>query len=174
MDVGQAVDPDGIVQCRQRGDDVLAFPFRRQRRRFVHHVAQPQHQRRAPAAQHLQRAANFAAQAQRLLVDDEQVRVEDFRRVLDDRRPHRERLFGVDMQVQRDVVAIPKLDDPGDAHEVDTGTKIEAADDRRPRKDQHGRIAPGLDQVMRDRSASAEMAEPKRVVAVDQYASMIA
>ena len=47
--------------------------------RRIHHVAQAEHQRGAPRLQEGERRLEFAAQPQRLLVDDEQVGLEDSR-----------------------------------------------------------------------------------------------
>src|SRR5207249_5714036 len=115
-----------------------------------------------------------ASQSHGLLVDDEQVRVEDLRRMLDDRRPHRQRLADIEVQIERRVVAVAQLDDAGHAHEVDARAKVEAADDRRAGEDQDGELLVALDQCMRDRAAAAQVAEPEGVVAVDEYATILA
>ena len=167
-DLRQAVDPDLVVQVAQRRHRVLAPPLAGQLLGVVEHVAQPQHQGRAACLQALERLAHLAAQSQRLLVDDEDVRVEYFRRVLDDRGPHGQGLLDVDVQAERRVLAIAQLDDAGYADKIDPRPVVEVADDRRAGKDQYRHARMTLDQGMGDRPAPAQMAESERVVAVDQ------
>ena len=72
------------------------------------------------------------------------------------------------MALHRRVLAVPQLDDAGDLHEVDAGAVVERAGDRRARDDEHVEAAEILDERMRDRAASAQMAETERVVAVHE------
>ena len=170
-DLRQAVDPDLVIQIVQRREHVLAPPLAEQAARLVHDVAQAEHEARAALLQHQQGLAHLAAQAERLLVDQEQVRVEDVGGVADDRAAHRERLLEVEVQLERRVFAVAQLDHARHAHEVDPGFEIEAADDRRPRQDQHREIGERVDQMMRDRPATPQVPEPEAVVAVDQKPS---
>ena len=85
---------------------------------------------RAALLEHFQRLEHFPAQAQRLLVDDEDVRVEHIRRVFDDGGAHHQRLFNVDVQIQWRVFAIAQLHHARHTHEIDARTEIETADDR--------------------------------------------
>ena len=168
-DLRQAIDPDVVVEIAQRRHDVLALPFRGQQVGIVHDVAQAQDQRHAAILQHPERVLDLAAQAQRLLVDDEDVGIEDVRGVMDDRAADLQRLIDVDMQVEGGVVAVAQLDDAGDAHEIDPGAEVEAADDRRARHDQDRELLVLLHQGMRDGAAAPQMPETEGVVAVDQY-----
>ena len=77
------------------------------------------------------------------------------------------------MEAERDILAVAQLDDAGYAHKVNTGTKIEAADDRRTRQDQDGQRGIRLDQRMGYRAAAAQMAETKTVVAVNQHTPLM-
>ena len=150
----------------------LLLPFGIEQVRRVHHLAQPEDQRRAARLEIGQRLFDLAAQAHRLLVDDEDVGLEGLGRMADDRLPHLQRLMQVDMALQRRVFAVPQLDDAGDLHEVDTCAVVEGAGDRRAGDDQHIEAAEILDQRMRDRSAAPQMPEPERVVAVHQNSSV--
>ena len=172
-DLRQAINPDLVVVFGQRRDRILALPFALERFGIVHHVAQPKDHRRPPALHQLQCVAHLAAQPQGLLVDDQQVGVENIGGMADDRRAHRQRLLDVDMEAERDVLAVAQLDDAGYAHKINTGTKIEAADDRRPRQDQDGQRGIRLDQRMGNRAAAAQMTEAKTVVAVNQHTPLM-
>ena len=119
-----------------------------------------------------QRLLDLALQAHRLLVDDEDVRLEGLGRVADDRLAHLQRLVQVDMPVHRCVFAVAQLDDARDLHEIDAGAIVEGAGDRGARDDQDVEAAIILDQRMRDGAAAAEMAEAERVVAVHQDAGV--
>ena len=77
------------------------------------------------------------------------------------------------MQVQRHIFPIAQLDDAGHPHKIDSRPKVEAADDGRPRKDQHRNCRIGLDQRMRDRPAPAQVPEPEAVMAVNEYPLMV-
>src|SRR4029077_16844469 len=101
--------------------------------RIVHYIAQSENERRAPRPQQVERGPHLAVQPERFLVDDENVRVEDVGGMADDRGAHRERLLDVDMQVERDILAVAQLDYAGNAHKINTRTEIKAADDRRSR-----------------------------------------
>ena len=146
----------------------LALPFAQQERRVVHDVAQAQHQRRAPRLEHLSVGSTSPLQAQRLLVDEEQVGPEALRRLPDDRGADRHRLVELDVQAERLVLAVVQLDDARDAHEIDARAEIEAADDRRARQDQDRHALEPIDERVRDRAAAAQVAEAEAVVAVDQ------
>src|SRR5882672_11172036 len=171
-DLRQAVDPDVVVQVAQRRQHVLALPFGLERGRLVHHVAQPEHQARALTLQHLQRVEHLAAQPDRLLVDDEQVRREDLGGVLDDRGAQQQRFGDVEVQVERRVLPVAQLDHAGDAHEVDARAEIEAADDRRAGQDQDRELLEAVDQRVRQGTAAPQVAEAKGVMAVDEYAAV--
>ena len=169
-DLGKAVDPDLVIEIVECRIDVLALPFLLEKTWLVHDVAQAEDQARAAVFEQVQRVADLAAQAERLLIDQEQMRIEDFGRVLDDRAAHRERLLDVEMQAERRVVAVSEFDHPWNAHEVDARLEVEAADDRRARQDQDRQLTIALHQMMGDRPATAQMAETEAVVAVDQEA----
>jgi hypothetical protein len=115
---------------------------------------------------------HLAAQADRLLVDDEDVRLEHLGGVLDDRAAQLQRLLDVQVQVERGVFAAAQLDHAGHAHEIDARAEIEGADDRRAGQDQHRDVLEFLHQRMRDGAAAAQMAEAHRIVAVDQDAAV--
>ena len=173
-DLRQAVNPDLVVEVAQRRHRFLALPFRLEEARLVHHVAQPEHQARAAALERLEGGQHFPPEADGLLVDDEQIRVENFGRVLDDRRAHRQHLGDVEVQVERRVLAVTQLDHAGHAHEVDARAEVEAADDRRARQDQDRELLVALDQRVRDHAAAAQMAEAERVMTVNEYAAILA
>ena len=124
--------------------------------------------------EHDQRVLDLAAEAERLLVDQEQVGAERLGGVADDRGADAERLLDVDVQVERGVFAVAQLDDAGHAHEIDARLEIEAADDRRARQDQDRQVLVALDQRMRHRPAAAQMAEAQRVMAVNENAGATA
>ena len=168
----RAVDPDHVVELADLAHDVVALPFGIEQIRRVHDFAQPEDQRRAARLEIGQRLLDLAAQAHRLLVDDEDVGLEGLGRVPDDRLPHLQRLMQVDMALHRRVFAVAQLDDARDLHEVDTRPVVERAGDRRAGDDQHVEAAEILDQRMRDRPAAAQMSEPERVVAVHQDSSV--
>jgi hypothetical protein len=170
VDLGQAVDPDLVVEVAQRRHDLLAVPFPGELLGIVHDVAQAHHDRRAALLQHAQGRLHLAAQAERLLVDDEQVGPVDVGSVADDAGAHLERVLDADPEVGRIVLAgVDLLDHARDAHEVDARAEFIRADDRRARDDQDGDRAIGLDERIGDRAATADMAETVRVVAVEQH-----
>ena len=169
VDLRQAVDPDLVVEVAQRRHDVLALPFLGECGRIVHDVAQAEHQRRAAVLQEPERRADLAAQAERLLVDDEEVGAIDVGGVADDPGAHLERMLDADPEVGRVVFAGLDLDHAGHAHEVDAGAELVGADHGRARDDQHRDRMVGLDDGVGDGTATAHMAETERVVAVEQH-----
>src|SRR5262249_57371320 len=66
--------------------------------------------------------------------------------------------------------AVPELDDPGHADEGHTGPEADAPEDGRPRQDEDVQLLVLLDQRVGDGAAAPEVAEPERVVAVDEDA----
>ena len=168
----RAVDPDHVVELADLAHHVVALPFGVEQMRRVHHLAQPQDQRRAARLEIGQRLLDLAAQPHRLLVDDEDVGLEGLGGVADDRLPHLQRLVQVDMPFQRRIFAVAQLDDARDLHEVDPRPVVEGAGDGGARDDQDVEAAKILDQRMRDRPAPPQMAEPERVVAVHQDSSV--
>src|SRR5439155_19611499 len=80
----------------------------------------------------------------------------------------------VEVQVERRVLAVTQLDHAGHAHEVDARAEVEAADDRRARQDQDRELLVALDQRVRDRAATAQVAEAEGVMAVNEYAAILA
>jgi hypothetical protein len=83
---------------------------------------------RSASLQHGERFCDFALEAIRLFVDDKNIRIEGFRRMLDNRSAHGQRLLRIDMQAERGVFAIAQLDNAGNTNEIHTGLKIEAPD----------------------------------------------
>ena len=132
-DLRQAIDPDLVVIVAEGRDRVLALPLGFEGARIVHHVAQAEHDRGAARPQQVEGWAHLAAQPQGLLVDDQDVGIEDIGGVAHDRRPHRQGFFNIDVQVERDVLAIPQLDHARDTYKIHPRAEIEAADDRRSR-----------------------------------------
>ena len=126
----QTVNPDFVVEIAKRRKHVLALPFRGQHRGIVEDIAQPEDQRDFAAFQHFQGFANFAAQAERLFVDDKKVWIEDVGGMADNRGPHRQRLCDIDLRTGRGVFAVAQLYHAGHADKVDTGVKFEISDDR--------------------------------------------
>ena len=132
-DLRQAVDPDVVIIFLQCGNRLLARPLGTQLRRLVHDVAQSEHDRRAAPAQELEGRTHLAAQAQGLLVHDEEIGIENVGGVLHDRGAHLQRFLGRDVQIERGVLAIAELDNAGHPHEIHPRPKIEAANDGRAR-----------------------------------------
>jgi hypothetical protein len=112
---------------------MLALPLGFERTGIVHHIAQPEDERRAARPQQVERGPHLAVQPERFLVDDQDVGIEDVGGMADDRGAHRQRFLDVDMEVERDILAVAQLDYAGNPHKIHTRTKIEAADDRRSR-----------------------------------------
>ena len=121
-------------------------------------------------AKERERAPHLAEQAERLLVDQEEIRPEHAGRVLDDGGPERERLLDVEVEIHARVLAVPALDDSGHADEVDAGAEAEAAQDGRAAQDEDVQLLVMGDERVGDRPAAAEVPQPERVVAVDQDA----
>ena len=171
VDLGQAVDPDLVVEVLERRDHALAAPLLGERRRVIHDVAQPEDEA-GPAlpAKERERLPHLAEQAERLLVDQEEIRPEHAGRVLDDRGPERERLLDVEVEIHARVLAVPALDDSGHADEIDAGAKAEAAQDGRAAQDEDVQLLVMGHERVGDRPAAAEVPQPERVVAVDQDA----
>jgi hypothetical protein len=147
---------------------VLALPFLEQELGLVHDVPQAEHEPRALGLEHLQRRDDLAFQAERLLVDDEEVRPEGERRLPDDGGAHLHGLLEVDVEAERLVFAVGQLDHAGNAYEVDAGAEVEAADDGRAGQDQHGHALEPFHDGVGDRPATAQVAEAEAIVAVDQ------
>jgi hypothetical protein len=116
---------------------------------------------------------HLAAQAQGLLIDDEQVGIVGLGGVADDRGADRQSLGNVDMQVQRRVVAVAQLDHPGHAHEIHPRLEIEGAGDLRSRDDEDVNALEVLRQRMRDRSAATKVPKAERVMAVHEDADFV-
>ncbi len=149
---------------------MLALPFHGEHRRVVHDVTQAEHQGRTAVLQEPQRRPDLAAQAERLLVDDEQIGPVDVGGVADDAGAHLERVFDTDPKVGRVVFAgVDLLHDARDAHEVDARVELVGADHRRTRNDQHRHGRVSLDDGVGDGAAAAHMAETEGIVAVDQH-----
>ncbi|MNV92078.1 hypothetical protein D3C71_1866310 [compost metagenome] len=77
------------------------------------------------------------------------------------------------MLIQRCVFAIAKLDDAWNFHEIDTGAIIEGTSYCCAGNDQHVQTAIILDQGVGNCSATAQVAEPKRVMAVHKDAGIV-
>ena len=110
----------------------------------------------AASLEHGERPPDLAQQAQRLLVHQEQVWVEDPRRVLDDGRPERQGVLDIDMETQAGVVAAPQFDDPRDP-----SSETVSSDDGGAGQDQDVELLVMLDQGMRNDPAAAKVAQPK-------------
>ena len=172
-DARAAVHPDFVVQVLERRDRPLALPLGAQRPGTVHDVAQAEHRGGAGASHVGQGRLDLAAESQRFLVDQEQVRSVTAGGVLDDRGPHRQGIFEIDMQPERRILAVVQLDDTRDADEIDPRLEVETADDRRAGQDQDRQALVALDQRVCDGPAAAQVTEPERIVTVDQYAGSI-
>jgi hypothetical protein len=118
--------------------------------------------------QHLQRRDDLAFQAERLLVDDEEVGPKGKRRLPDDRGAHLHRLLEVDVQPERLVLAVGQLDHARNADEVDPERKSKLPMIGEPGQDQHGHALEPFHDRVGDRPAAAQVAEAEAVVAVDQ------
>ena len=169
-DLRQAVDPDVVVEVLERGEGALAVPFLGEARRLVHHVAQAEHEQLALLLQEVQRRLDLAAQAERLLVDEEDVGLEDPRRLQDDGRADRHQVLDRHAGAVRLVALVGDLHDAGHADEVDVRREAEGADDRRAGDHQDRQVVAIGDERLRDRAAAPEMPEPVGIVAVDQHA----
>ena len=172
--LGQAVHPDLVVEVADQRQDVLPPPLGREQCRLVHHVAQAEDQAGTAGFQGRERLAHLAPEPGGLLVHDEDVRVEDACRVLDDGAAQAERLLDVEMQAERGVFAVAELHHAGHPHEIDAGAEIEAADDGRAGEDQHRQVLVLRHQMMRDRPTPPQVPEPEAVVAVDENARALA
>ena len=91
----------------------------------------------------------------------------------DDRRSNSHGLRQVDMQPERRILAVVEFDHTGNTNEVHPGAKIEAADDRRARENQYREPLVFLDQGMGDCTATTQVTQPERVVAVYQHPDAI-
>lgn len=120
-----------------------------------------------------ERILYLAAQTHRLLVDDENIRPEGFRRRTDDRLPHFQGLVQLDVTVQRGIFAVSELYDARDLHEVDARAIIEGAGDGRTGDDQDLQSAVIFHQCMGDGATTSEMAEPEGIVAVHEDAGIL-
>ena len=169
VDLGKAVHPDLIVELAERGHDLLALPFLGQGAGIVHDVAQAEDESAASAPpEPPERAPRLAEEPERLLVDEEEVRLEHPRGVLDDRGAEGQRMIEVHVEVQARILAVPQLDDARHADEVHPGAEAEAPDDGRPRQDEDVQLPVLLDEGMGDGPAAPEMTEAERVVTVDE------
>lgn len=83
VDALQPVDPDVVIGAGEHVESAALAPFLMQLGRLVENVAQAEHDAGAAPAQDLQRRDELAAQADRLLVDDDDVGVEGQNRLLD-------------------------------------------------------------------------------------------
>ena len=115
-----------------------------------------------------ERGRQFAAEAGRLFVDDDEVGIERHGGGKDDAGAQRRGLLDIQVQRFRDVVGIDRLDDARHADVVDAGREGEAAGDRRSGEDERRRSFQRGNQRFGDGARAAQMAEPERVVAVKQ------
>ena len=65
-----------------------------------------------------------------------------------------------------------QLDHAGHPHEIDARLEVETADDGRSRDDQDLQLRKRLGQRVRDGAATADVAQPETVVAVDEDAAV--
>jgi len=103
VDVAQAVDPDLVVVADEGLPRVLALPFGDQERRLVHHVPDAEHEAAAGGLEVVQGGQDLPAESGRLLVDDEHVRPEGFRRLEDQGLAQAYGLVGAHIQVEAAV-----------------------------------------------------------------------
>ena len=172
-EIGESVDPDVVVEVLEGRQNLFALPLAQEQARLVHDVAEPQDERGAARLEHLQRLHHLALESQRLLVHEKEIGTEALRRLVDDRRANRHRLVEIDVQSERLVFAVVQLDDTGNAHEIDARQEIEAADDRRARKNQDRDPLVSVDDRVGDRPAAAQVPEAEAVVAVNQYPCVV-
>jgi len=116
---------------------------------------------------------HFAAQSERLFVDEDEIRCKNFCGVPNNGRPDRQCLLDIDVKRQGRVLAIVEFDDAGNANKVHARPEIEAANDRRARKNDDRQTLILLNERMSDRLAAAQMAKTERIVAVDQHSGAI-
>ena len=166
-DLRQPVDPDIVVVLAQRRQNVLALPFVRQHLGIVHHVPQAQHAGHPALVHQAECRRDLAAQAQWLLVHDEEVGIENVGRVFDDRGAQGQRVFDGQRQGQGGVFAVAQLDHAGNAYEIDPAAEVEAADNRGSGEDQHTGLAVGFHEGMRDLPAAPQVAQAEGIVTVD-------
>ena len=114
------VDPKLVVEPLGDAESPLAMPFGRQRLGGIENVADAEHDFCPAGLLHqLQHRGQLVAEACRLLVDDDEVRIEGHRRRQDHAGPQRRRLVDVQVQGFRDIGAFPGLDDAGHADVID-------------------------------------------------------
>lgn len=149
----------------------LALPLLAQRRRLVQHVAHAEHDPRAAARGRVQRARELVAEAPGLLVHDQQIRHEAAFGGADDPGAQAHGLFQRQAQVMGGVVAVGQLHDAGEPHVVHAVREVEAPRDGRAREDQRGEARIPVHQPLRDGARAAQMAQPERVVTVQESAA---
>jgi hypothetical protein len=77
------------------------------------------------------------------------------------------------MPIVRDVLAVGLLDDAGDFHELDPGTKFKRAGNERARNDENMQSTKMLHEIVGYGAASSQMSQPEGIVAVHEYACFI-
>ena len=104
------------------------------------------------------------------LVDDQHVGTKGFSSVIDDGGTKLHHLCDVHVQAKGRILTVSELDDARYPDEIDSGSEIETADDRRPGEDQNRQVLAVRHQRVRNTAAAPEVAQTKGVVAVDQNA----
>ena len=110
-DRGLAVDQDVLVQLADRPRDVVAFPLGLHRGRVVEDVAQAEQRCAAERVQHVERRAQLAQGAERMLVDDQRRRAERLDGGRQERGPQAPDLARLDLQPARLVALVRDLAD---------------------------------------------------------------
>ena len=77
------------------------------------------------------------------------------------------------MQPQGRIFTVVEFDHPGNTDEIHPSAEIKTTDDWRARENQNRQALVLLDQGMSDGTATTQVTQPKRVVAVNQYSDAI-
>ena len=168
VDVLEAVDPDLVIVADEGFLRALALPFRYEKRRLVHHVADAEHETAAGRLQIVESRHDLAAEARRLLVDDEDIRPESLGGLENEGLAQADRLVEAHVEVEAAVIPVRQLGDAGNADVVDAAVELEIADDRGAGDDDDRGVGTVLDDGVGKGPRPAQMSEAEGVVAVDK------
>ena len=169
MDAAEAVDPDLVVEAVHRLDRTLALPFGGEAVGFIQNVAQAEDQLGPPRRLPFEHGQHLAMEAGGFLVHDHHVGAKRFGRAHQGRRAVLDRTRQT-RGIAAGIAAVGKLRDRGQAHGAHAAGKGEAVHHGGARDDHRPRAGAGGDEGVGDRPRAPQVAEAKRVVAIDQDA----